>query len=41
MFKDLYTIGHSTHSLERFTELLGNHFVTAVADLGDMEICHL
>ncbi len=33
MFKDLYTIGHSTHSLERLTGLLGNHSVTAVADV--------
>jgi uncharacterized protein (DUF488 family) len=30
---DIYTIGHSTHSLERFTELLGTHSVTAVADV--------
>jgi uncharacterized protein (DUF488 family) len=33
MFKDLYTIGHSTHSLERLTDLLGLHWVTAVADV--------
>jgi uncharacterized protein (DUF488 family) len=33
MSKVLYTIGHSTLSLERFTELLGNHSVTAVADV--------
>jgi len=29
----VYTIGHSTHSMERFIELLGTHGVTAVADV--------
>lgn len=33
MLKDLYTIGHSTHSLERLIELFGGHGVTAVADV--------
>lgn len=33
MLKDLYTIGHSTHSLDRLIELFGGHDVTAVADV--------
>jgi uncharacterized protein (DUF488 family) len=29
----IFTIGHSNHSLERFTELLRQHSITAVADV--------
>lgn len=29
----IFTIGHSTHSIERFTELLAQHGVTALADV--------
>jgi len=29
----IYTIGHSTHSIERFLELLKAHFVTALGDV--------
>ena len=29
----LYTIGHSTHSIDRFTELLAMHQITAVGDV--------
>src|SRR5215471_13851987 len=29
----VYTIGHSTHSLPRFLELLGQHAITAVCDV--------
>jgi uncharacterized protein (DUF488 family) len=30
---DLFTIGHSTHSSERFVALLGRHRIAAVADV--------
>lgn len=29
----LYTIGHSTHSIERFMQLLGMHAITAICDV--------
>jgi len=29
----VYTIGHSTHTLERFLELLGLHRIEAIADV--------
>lgn len=32
----LYTIGHSTHPIERFTGLLGRHGVSAIADVRSM-----
>lgn len=30
---ELYTIGHSTHSIERFMELLSLHSITAICDV--------
>jgi uncharacterized protein (DUF488 family) len=30
---ELFTIGHSTHSLEKFLELLRQHRIEAVADV--------
>jgi uncharacterized protein (DUF488 family) len=33
MTKELYTIGHSTHSTEKFVELLTQHSITAVCDV--------
>jgi len=30
---DLYTIGHSTHTIERFLELLRSHAISAVGDV--------
>ena len=33
MEKILYTIGHSTHSLDRFVELLNLHEIRAVCDV--------
>jgi uncharacterized protein (DUF488 family) len=33
MSSPIFTIGHSTHALERFTELLAQHGVTALADV--------
>lgn len=31
--KAVYTIGHSTHSIERFLELVGMHEISAIADV--------
>lgn len=33
MAATVYTIGHSTHSLKRFVELLASHGITALADV--------
>src|SRR5688500_14064592 len=33
MAEILYTIGHSTHPIERFVELLAEHHISAVADV--------
>ncbi len=33
MSKSVYTIGHSTHTVERFIDLLQMHAITAVADV--------
>ena len=33
MTDTIYTIGHSTHSIERFIELLTSHSITAVGDV--------
>jgi uncharacterized protein (DUF488 family) len=32
----LYTIGHSTHAIERFLELLSEHRISAIADVRSM-----
>jgi uncharacterized protein (DUF488 family) len=32
----LYTIGHSTHSIERFLDLLSTHQISAIADVRSM-----
>jgi uncharacterized protein (DUF488 family) len=36
MPQTVYTIGHSTHTLERFLELLERHDITALADVRSM-----
>ena len=38
MEKNIYTIGHSTHTAERFIELLKLNGITAVCDVRSMPI---
>jgi len=33
MDKELYTIGHSNHPIERFIDLLKMHAITAICDV--------
>jgi uncharacterized protein (DUF488 family) len=33
MISDIYTIGHSTHSMDTFVQLLKSHLITAICDV--------